>query len=119
MSRSAGRSGTARIPLVDQVFQFLARFEEWNLFGGNFDAITCLWITPDAGVALAGAKTAKASNLDLVACAQRMDDAVEDGFHDDFAVPTGDVGNSGNFFDQVGFRHKLYIPPEMRHSVKC
>jgi len=103
---------------VDDVFQLFAGLEEGDLLCGYIDAVAGFRIASDARIALSCAEAAKAADFNLVAGAQRVHDAVEDRLHDHFAVPSCHVGNSGNFLDQVGLRHKLYIPPEMRPSVK-
>jgi len=51
---------------VDQILQLLAGLEVRDLLSRNFDPVTGLGITSDAGLALAGAEAAKAAYLNLV-----------------------------------------------------
>ena len=95
---------------VHQVFQFLAGLEEWNFLSGNFHPVARLWIAAHTGLALAGAKAAKATNLDLVAYPKRAHDAVEDGLDDDFTILARQLGQAGDFIDQISFCHTRFAP---------
>src|SRR5258707_11095223 len=109
-NRRGARRGSWRycgsIPLVDQILQFLAGLEEWNLFSRYLDALAGLGVPAHARFALAGAETAKAADLDLVSRAQRAHHAVKNGFHNYFAVFACKFRQTRDFIDQIGFCHK-------------
>src|SRR5437764_10967093 len=83
-----GRAGVTGVP-VHQVLQLFAGLKEGNLFSRDFDAVSSFRIATNAGFSLTGAEAAETANLDLVASAQGTNDAVEDGFDDNFAVFAG------------------------------
>src|SRR5258707_11584852 len=62
-NRRGARRGSWRycgsITLVDQILQFLAGLEEWNLFSRYLDALAGLGVPAHARFALAGAGTAQ------------------------------------------------------------
>lgn len=90
---------------VDDIFQFLAGLEKWDFLGGHFHSIARLWIAAYAGLSLAGAEAAEATDFNFVADAQRTHDAVKDSFDYDFTVLAGQFCEAGNFFNEIGFRH--------------
>src|SRR5215831_456741 len=104
--------------MVDQVFKFFAGLEIGDLLRWNLDSRPRLGIAPYARAALPGTKAAKASNLNLVPRSQRAHHAVKDGFHNDFTIFARELGQTGYFFDQIGFGHSSPIPPEMHLRVK-
>ena len=91
---------------VDHVFQFLAGLKEGNLLGRNFYAVAGLGVAADARLALPGAEAAEATNLDLVAGAQRAHHALKDCFDNDFAVLAGQFRQAGDFVDQICLGHR-------------
>lgn len=93
---------------IYQILQFLARFEERNFLRGNVHAISGFGVASHAGLALPGAETAKAPNLNLVPSSQGADDAVKDGLHDHLAVFAGQFNQTGNLVDQIRFRHGYF-----------
>src|SRR5712692_10704265 len=70
-SRGGGRA-------VDDIAKFLARLEEGDSLGRHLHPVARFGIASDASLALPGAETAEAANLDLVSGAERFHDAVED-----------------------------------------
>src|SRR5579883_1422217 len=103
--RSAGWRGCGGV--VDDVFQFLAGLEIRNLLGRDFHASARLGISPDARLTLTSAETAESTDLDFVSRAQGTDDAVEDSLHDDLGLLPGHLHDAGDFFNQVGLRHRI------------
>jgi hypothetical protein len=95
---------------IHQVFQFLAGLEERNFLGGDFHAVTGLWISADTGLALPSAEAAKAANFDLVAHSKGAHDAVEDGLDDDFTILARQLRQAGDFIDQISFCHTCLAP---------
>ena len=91
--------------VIDQVFQFLAGLEVWDLLGWNFNPRPRFGVAAHARAALARAEAAKAANLNLVTGPQGADYAVKDGFHNDLAVLARQFGKAGDFFNQIGFGH--------------
>ena len=71
----------------------------------DLDRLTRLGVAPYASGALAGVKSAEASDLHLVACSQGLHHAPQHGLEDKFRFPTRDLDYTRNFFDQVGFGH--------------
>ena len=90
---------------IYQVLQFLTRFEEGNLLRGDIHAIAGFGVASHPRLALAGAETAKAANLNLVPGAQGADDAVKDGLYDHLAIFAGQLNQTGNLVDQIRFSH--------------
>ena len=90
---------------VHHVLQLFARLKERNFLGRNLDTVAGLRVAANPWFALPRAEAAKATNLDLVSRAQRAHHTVEDRLHNDFAVLAGQLGQSRNFFDKIGFRH--------------
>src|SRR5205814_3812061 len=91
-----------------------AGLEERNLLGWDFHPVTSLGVTSYARITLTGAEAAKPANLNLIARPQRTNNTVKNGFNNDLTVTTGNIGQAGDFFDKISFRHKLYIPPEIQ-----
>src|SRR6266481_5833736 len=96
--------------VVNQIFQFLAGLEEWNLLCRSFHPVACFRIPAHARLALAREEAAKPTYFDLVAYPQRAHHAIKDRVHNHFAVFAGEFRQPGNFFDQVSFRHKPWLP---------
>src|SRR5580704_13814496 len=123
MRRRSGRcwSGRGRLTYsrIHQILQFLARLEERNLLGGDFHAIAGLGIAADARLALAGAETAEAADLDLVAHPERAHDAVENGFYDHFTVLAGQLRQLGHFIDQISLSHTPLRSVSVVMKVAC
>src|SRR5256885_1565686 len=71
---------------IDQILQFLAGLKERNLLRRHVDLGSGLGVTADARLAFPRAETAEAADLNLVAGAQRMNDAVEDRVDDLFRI---------------------------------
>ena len=63
--------------LVNQLAEFLARFEERNFLRPHFDPSAGLWIARDTPIPLARVEGAESPNLHLVAGSQCTDDAVQ------------------------------------------
>src|SRR6476646_9684083 len=95
---------------VHQIFQLFAGLKERNLFSRDFHAVSGLGIAADAGLSLAGAEAAKATDLDFIPRPQRANDAVENSFDDHFAVFTGNFRQTGNLINQIRFCHFCYSP---------
>src|SRR5215472_4205076 len=98
--------------MVDYVFQLLAGLEIRNLFRWNLYASAGFGITADARLALAGSKTAKAADFDLVAGAQRAHYTVKNRFHDNLAVLASQLRQARDFFDEIGFGHSPLFHPK-------
>src|SRR5262249_37674194 len=80
--------------LVDQVLQLLAGLEVRDLLRRDVHFVAGLGVAALAGLALTKAKAAESSQLDLFAPMQRVDDAFEDGVHDDLRVFLREVRNA-------------------------
>src|SRR5439155_10771684 len=91
------------------ILQFLARLEIRDLLGGYFDPCTGFRVAANPGLALAGAETAESTNFDLVASAQRANDTVENGLHNDFGLLPGHLHYAGDFFNQIGLGHRMLL----------
>src|SRR5689334_11292568 len=114
--RRWGRRRCSRSGFVYQILQLFAGLEEGNLLGRNFDALTCLRIASYARTPLARTEAAKAADLDLVACAQRAYYAVENCFHNHFAVFARKFCQTRDFIDQIGFRHSAPLVPQISNA---
>jgi hypothetical protein len=94
---------------VHDILQFFAGFEVGDFLGGDFDSGSGFRIAPDAGLSLAGAKAAEASDLDLIASSERSDDTVKDGLDDNLGFFPGHFDYSGDLFNQIGFCHRKFL----------
>ena len=69
------------------------------------------------------AEAAEAADFDLVAAAQGTNDAVENRLHDHFRLFSGHFHDSGDFFNQIRFRHVstllLIRPVSTAVSLDC
>ena len=95
--------------VVHDVLQFLARLEIRNLLGGNFHPRAGLRVASDTGLALACAEAAESADFDLVAGPEGTYDAVENRLHDDFGFLSSHLDNAGDFFNQIGLRHRFLL----------
>src|ERR1017187_3757101 len=111
--RSGGGGGRA----VDHVFQFLAGLEIRDLLGGHFHARAGLRVAADTRLGLAGAETAESADLDLVTAAQKANDAVENGLHDDLRFLPGHLHYSGDFFNQIGLSHRILLGESIPYEI--
>src|SRR3989304_1415121 len=92
--------------VVDELFQFFARLEIGNLLGRHVHFFTGLGVTSLARLPLTDTKATEAAGLNLVAPVLSIDDALEDGVHDDLGMLLGKVRDPGNLFYQFGFSHR-------------
>ena len=97
---------------VDGVAEFFRGFEEGDAFGGDVDLGSGFGVAADAGVALPGAEAAEAADFDLVARFEGADDGLEERIYDDLAIAAGEIAESGDFIDQVSFRHQKVLSCE-------
>jgi hypothetical protein len=86
---------------IDEIFQFLAGLEERDALCRNFYFFSGLGVASDAATALAGAKTSKAANLNLLAFLNGFDDAVENSFDNGLGFLSRKLGDLQYFFDQI------------------
>src|ERR1700735_194777 len=107
--------------MIHEVFQFLARLEEWNSFRRHFHLGARFRIASGAPASLAGAETAEATDLDFVAGLQRRDNAVEYGFDHQFRVFAWQFSDPRDLFDEVRLRHSAFfhvlLAGNIRHGV--
>src|SRR5665213_421485 len=90
VNRTSGFLGNRVIDArIYDVLQFLARFEIGDFLGGDFHARAGFGIPSDPRLALPGAKTAEAPNLNFVVDAQGSHDAVEDRLNDNLGFFPG------------------------------
>ena len=75
--------------LVYQILEFLAGLEIRNALGRDFHTVSGLGITANSGLTLARAETAISANFDLVACAQRLYNTVENRLDDNLGIFSG------------------------------
>src|SRR5207249_649615 len=99
------RRGYSSGGVIDDVLQFFTGLEIGNLFGGNFHARAGLWVPSYTRLPLPRPETAESADLNLIAAAQGTNDAVEDRLHYHFSLFPGHFNHSGDFFNQVRFRH--------------
>src|SRR5258708_20970110 len=90
---------------VDEILQLLAGVEIGDPFGWDLDAGTGFRIPSHAWLPLAGAETAEAANLDLVAIAKTPHDAVEDGLHYNLGIFPRHFRDARDLFNQICFCH--------------
>jgi hypothetical protein len=90
---------------INHIFELFAGPEEGDLLGRNFNAASGFGITCHAGLALARAKAAEATDLDFVASSQRPYYPREDGLDDEVALRPCDFREPGNFIDQICLSH--------------
>ena len=97
-SRLLRRCTPARVPVeqaqarsgpLNQLAEFLARFEEGNSLRWHIDPSAGLWITSRATTPLARVEGAESPNLHLVAGSQCTDDAVQYRADDDVSLLQG------------------------------
>ena len=120
----------ARSGPLNQLAEFLARFEEGNSLRWHIDPSAGLWITSRATTPLARVEGAESPNLHLVAGSQCTDDAVQYRADDDVSLLQGQPNDLVNLLGQFGPRQPCQrslhpqqrIPrgisrPEKRHGV--
>jgi hypothetical protein len=98
-----GLCGAGGVYRVAELFGWL---EEGNAFGWHVDLGSSLGVAACAGVALARAEAAEATNLNLVAGFERTDDSFEESIDDNFAVTAREIAQGGDFVDEVSFGHE-------------
>src|SRR5438477_6799195 len=103
------RGGHGCIRIINHVLQFLARLEIRDLFGGDFHPRAGFRIAANPGLPLARAEAPESADLDLLAGSQRANDAVENGLHDDLGFLPGHLHDPGDFFNQIGLRHRILL----------
>src|SRR5579864_128129 len=102
---------------VQQLAQLLARLEVGDAFRRHLHLVAGLRVAPGARAAVADAEAAEASELDLLAILERVDDAVEHRVDDDLGVLLGQLRRPSHFLDQLGLghavlqRHRRHLPP--------
>src|SRR5437879_5863795 len=84
---------------IHKILQFLAGLEKRNLLRRHIHLLPSLRIPPDAAAALPGAKAAEPANFDFVALLQRVNDALENRFHDRFRFFARKLRHPEHFLD--------------------
>lgn len=72
--------------IIDQLFQFLARFEIRDTLGRNIDWISGFGVPAATRVALPNPKGTKSAQFNLLSTVQGLDDVFKDLFDDNFRV---------------------------------
>src|SRR5258708_32064131 len=91
--------------LVDQLLQFLAWLEVWDLLRRHVHLLSRLGVASRTGLAAAKAEAAEAAELDLLAGAKRFNDRVKDDVDDGLGLFLGELDCARDFVDQFGLRH--------------
>ena len=68
------------------------------------------WVTPDAGFARLYGEDSEATELDAVACHERLLHAFEDGVHGGFSLGTRQAGSLHNPLNEVLLDHLSRCP---------
>src|SRR5687767_9090502 len=79
---------------VDELLQLLARLEVRDFLRRYIDFVPRLRVPSLSRLALAKPEASEASQLDLLATVQRVDDALEHRIDDDFGVLLRQIGDS-------------------------
>src|SRR5215471_16095668 len=87
------RSGRAIGLFVDEVLQLFSRLEVRDLLRRYVDLVSGFRVAALPRFALAKPETAKPAQLNLFPTMQRVDDALEHRFDDDFGVLLREIGN--------------------------
>src|SRR5690242_11412138 len=105
--RLIGRCGffSGRGGVIHHILKFFAGFEVGNLLGWDVDTGSGLRISSYAGLPLARAEAAEAADLDFVAAAQGLHDAVEDGLDDDLRLFAGHFDYARDLLNQIRLGH--------------
>ncbi len=74
---------------VDQITQLFAGLEERDALCWDVYFFACFWVSPEAGITLAGSEAAKAADLNFVSGLECADDGVEESINDNFSVTPG------------------------------
>src|ERR1700739_355843 len=94
---------------IHKILEFFARLKERNFLRRHVHFLPGLRIAPDAATALPGAEAAEPANLDFVALLQRVNDALENRFHDRFRLLPWKLGHPEHFLDQIGLRERRLL----------
>src|SRR5262249_22028236 len=87
------RRGRAVGFFVDEILQLFTRLEVRDLLRRHVDLVSGLRVAALPRFALAKTEAAKPAELDLFPTMQRVDDALEHRFDDDFGVLLREIGN--------------------------
>src|SRR5579872_5440762 len=102
--------------VIYHVLKFFAGLKVGDLLGWNVDTGSGLRIPPDAGLPLARTEAAETADLDLVASAQGLYDAVEDGLDDDLGLFAGHLHYARDLLNQIRFGH-VQPPSKLRKTM--